>query len=409
MKVKITLLGMAIALCAAAQQPAPVHPSSAAPSFDCAKARSKPDKRICADAQLSAFDKRMADLFALAISHAPDPGEIRKAHRRWLRERDDCEDVACMKNSYERRIDALEAYTGRLPVSLARTLCTRLETPETREETLQRKSGAEDVNNDGAPETATACAGGTANVPCVSYVDAEQQPVQIHPQGFDGSTYSPLGRSTFRYGNRTFVYYSRDAALAEPSHLTYVTPTNREFRICELETSVGSAVVEGGDDVCAAVEAGEHIEAVGLTKVTDRQAVAFGRADTFTTATGAADIDNDGLDDDLIELSYASGGGQGCTFNYFELLAEDGSLVGNSKSIPVHELQGLTSDGYRGRNCGHIENRLFKSGSRIYYETNVTNNGLVPHVLRVLDGTAVATLCTFERQVTTKVSRIFVE
>jgi uncharacterized protein len=355
---KLTLVGAALALLtthAFAQQPAVQSPFEG-PSFDCRKARSRVDKSICADPELAALDRRLAELFALALSHAPDPGEIKKAQRRWLRERDDCEADACVKNSYEQRMQALETYTGRLPVTLARTLCARLEMPETRAATLERTSGIEDINNDGTPETATACAGGTANVPCVWYLDADERPVSIQPQGFEWLTYSPLGRSTFRYENRTFVYYARDAALAEPSHVSYVTPTNREFRMCEFETNVGSAV------------------------------------------------------DEVMELSYESGGGQGCTFNYFELLTDDRrSLLTGSKSAPVHELQRVPPEGYRGRNCGRIDNRLFKFGNKIYYETNVTNNALVPHELRVLDGTAVATVCTFERQVTTKVTRVFVE
>lgn len=405
------MLGLALALPAIAALAQQVERASVeGPSFACAKARSRMDKTICADGQLTSLDKRVADLFELALSQAPDPGDVKRAQRRWLRERDDCKEAACIQASYERRLNALQIYTGRLPATLTHPLCARFETSETRIETLDRKNGIEDINNDGMPETATACAGGTANVPCVSYVDADRKPVLIRPQGFEWITYSPLGRSPFRYQNLTFVYYSRDTALVEPSHVSYITPTNREVRICELETRVGSAVVEGGHDVCAAVETGERIEAVELTPIDDRQSVAFGRVDTYPKSTGLVDIDNDGLDDPIIELSYESGAGQGCTFNYFELLAEDGrTLIGNSKRRPVHELQGLEAEGYRERNCGTVENRLFKLDDKIYFETNVSNNGDLPHEVRVLDGTAVGTLCTFEREVTTQVRRVFGE
>jgi hypothetical protein len=349
-------------------------------------------------------------LFALALSQSPDPGDIKKAQRRWLRERDDCEDAACIARSYEQRLDALATYTGRMPATLVRTLCARLETPETRAQTLERKLGIEDINNDGTPEVATACTGGTANVPCVSYMNEDGKPVLIQPQGFEGFADSPLGRSAFRYENRTFVYYSRDAALAEPTHVSYITPTNREFRVCEFETAVASAVVEGGDDVCAAVEANERIEPIELTSIADRQSVTLSRPDTFAKGTGTVDVDNDGLDDVIIELSYESGAGQGCTFNYFELLSEDRSaLLGSSKSKPVRELQRLHDEGYRERNCGVVANRLFKFADKIYYETNLGNNEHFPHELRVLDGTAVGTLCTFERQVTTRARRVFSE
>ncbi len=412
MSLKLTFLGAALALLAlfAVAQQSVVQSSPDGPGFDCQRARARVEKSLCANPELLALDRRVTQLFALALSHAQDSGDIKRAQRRWLRERDACDTDTCMQSRYEERIAALETFTGRLPLTLARTLCARLETPATRAETLGRKSGSEDINNDGIPDTATTCAGGTANTPCAVYVDANKRPLLIQPQGFEGHTYAPLGRSTFRYENRTFVYYSRDAALTEPSHLSYVTPTNREFRICEFTTQAGSAVAEGGADVCAAVESGERIEPIEMTNVTPQNAPRVDRADTTARSFAAVDIDNDGLDDELIELSYDSGGGQGCSFNYFELLTDDRrSLLETSKSAPIRELQGVPPGGYRGRNCGRVQNRLFRFDGKIYYETNFANNGLVPHELRVLDGTAVAPVCTFERQVTTSVSRLFVE
>jgi uncharacterized protein len=410
LKLPIFLLSAALlasALADAQQLPA-TGAATAGPSFDCAKVRSKVDKTICADPQLSALDKRLAELFAVALSQADDQSDLKKPPRRWLRTREDCEDTNCVKKSYEQRLDGLATRTGRFPTPMLRMLCARLEIPEARTEMLERKAGSEDINNDGKPETATQCSGGTANIPCASYLDQDKRPVHIQPQGFELNTYSPLGRSAFRHESRTFVYYSRDATLAEPSYLSYITPTNREVRVCDFETAVGSAVVEGGDEVCAAVETGERIETVEWTSIADRQTTAFDRADTFPKTLGTVDIDNDGLDEPLIELSYESGGGQGCTFNYFELMAEDRqSLLANSNSSVVRELQGLQSEGYHGRNCGNVENRLFKLDDRIYYEMNVANNANLPHEVRVLEGNAVATLCTFQRQVTTRVRMVF--
>jgi uncharacterized protein YecT (DUF1311 family) len=408
--VKITLsiaiLTVVLAV-SAAEQPSALR--SDAPSFDCSRARGRVEKSVCADRELSVLDRQTAELFALALAHSSDPGDIKREQRRWLRTRDDCEDVTCFKNSYNTRVDALATYTGRLPAAMTRELCTRLAAPETREEILALKAGNDDINNDGAPDKATACAGGTANVPCVSYVDAENRPILIQPQGFEWHTYSTLGRSTFRYENRTFSYHARDAALAQPSHVSYVTPTNREFRVCEFDTIIASAVMEGGHDVCAAVETGEGIETIEVTPIAEGDS-SFGRADTVAKHRAIVDIDNDRLDETLIELSYESGGGQGCTFNYFELLdAEGKSLEPSSKSAPLRELQGLSNDGYRGRNCGNVQNRVFKFDEKIYYETNVTNQPNLVHEVRVLDGTATATLCSFAREVTTSVKAVLAE
>ena len=212
----------AVSVASAAEQPS--TPRGDTPSFECSNARGRVEKAICADRELSVLDRQVAELFALALTHASDPGDIKREQRRWLRARDDCKDAACLKGSYETRVDALATYTGRLPAASTRELCTRLAAPETRTELLAVKAGSEDINNDGIPEKATACSGGTANVPCVSYVDAENRPMLIQPQGFEWHTYSTLGRSTFRHENRTFSYHARDAALAQPSHVSYITP-----------------------------------------------------------------------------------------------------------------------------------------------------------------------------------------
>ena len=406
--VEITFLGlMFLGVCsiASGQQSTPLSEGA---SFDCKKARSRVDKLICSDRQLSTLDREMPGLFALSLTHSSEPGDLKREQRRWIRERDDCEDVTCLATSYEVRIADLAKYTGRLPRTMIQALCARVAAPDTRAQTLEQNAGVEDINNDGEPEAAIACSGGTANLPCASYVDKNNQPVLIQPQGFDWNTYSPLGRAAFRHENHTFIYYSRDAALTQPSHLSYVTPTNREFRMCEFETLVTSAVMEGGHDVCAAVETGEGIEAVELA-VSDLDAITSPpRPDTFARHTGIVDIDNDGYEEALVELSYESGGAQGCTFNYFELLAADRkTLERSSKSTPIRELQSLAPEGYRGRNCGNIQNRLFKFGNKIFYETNVANAPTMPHEVRVLDGSASATLCTFERQVTTNVRALF--
>jgi uncharacterized protein len=379
-------------------------------SFDCQRARGKIAKQVCADPQLVALDRRVSELLVLASTQVTDSAELRRDQRRWLRERDHCKAVACLLSSYETRVRQLETFTGKLPAATVLDLCTRLAAPETRGRTLAANAGSEDINNDGLAETATQCAGGTANLPCVSYV-ADGKPLQIQPHGFDWTRHSPLGRTAFRFDDRTFIYYSADAALDRPSHLTYVTPTNQELRMCEFEAVTRSVVLEGGDDVCHALQEteGEDIEAIELQDIAT-PSPAFGRDDTFARRRGSADIDNDGLEEELIELHYESGAGQGCTFNYFELLAPDGrSLDATSKAAPVRELQGVAPEGYRERNCGNVENRLLKFRDKIYLETNANNNERLPHEVRMLNGTAVASVCTLESVATTRVKRLFVE
>jgi len=405
----LTRLTVTLLTCIATQGVAQVGDGQTVPpSFDCAKARGRTEKLICATPELATLDRRVADLFAIATTQAMDAADLKRDQRRWLGDRDDCKDTVCIEQSYRDRISRLATHTGKFSEQESRRLCEAFVEPDTRAKALAMTAGREDINNDGVPDRAAQCFGGTANIPCVEYVGADEKPLQILPQGFEWMTYSAFGRATFRVDGRTFTYYSLDGNLEQPAFVSYVTPSNRELRVCDFETVVGSAVVEGGEDVCAAVESpDERIEPFELAPVAEAGRYAVDRADTTPRALAKIDIDNDGLEENLVEYSYSSGAGRGCEINYFELLTADAAPANNSNASAVRELQGLAEGGASGRNCGLIRNRLFRFGDKVYYETNATSTEGVPHELRLLQGEAVSTVCTFERQIRSKVKTLY--
>ncbi len=71
-----------------------------AASFDCAKASSANEKRICADAQLSKQDETLHALYA----RLPPSAESKADQRAWLAQRDTCDSTACLARSYADRI-----------------------------------------------------------------------------------------------------------------------------------------------------------------------------------------------------------------------------------------------------------------------------------------------------------------
>jgi uncharacterized protein len=81
----------------------------AAPSFDCAKARSKAEVAICESDTLSELDADLARAYKLALQSSPDAGAIKATQKIWLKEvRDFCEDNDCLQLSMEERIEQLE-------------------------------------------------------------------------------------------------------------------------------------------------------------------------------------------------------------------------------------------------------------------------------------------------------------
>lgn len=82
-----------------------------AASFDCAKAQSRVEKAICADAEVSTLDEHLARYYAAARSTLGRAADCMRADQmQWLRAvRNTCADAACLKKAYLERLGELDA------------------------------------------------------------------------------------------------------------------------------------------------------------------------------------------------------------------------------------------------------------------------------------------------------------
>ncbi len=85
-----------------------VHALASAASFNCAKATTFVEKRICANSTLGKLDENMANLFKNANSRPYD--QTLADQRSWLKEVALCKDDACIQKKYEERIAALREF-----------------------------------------------------------------------------------------------------------------------------------------------------------------------------------------------------------------------------------------------------------------------------------------------------------
>lgn len=76
-------------------------------SFDCSKASSFVENAICSNSELSALDDSLSSAYSKALKDA-DPGdEIKSSQRNWMKNRNSCQDNACLKKAYSQRINEL--------------------------------------------------------------------------------------------------------------------------------------------------------------------------------------------------------------------------------------------------------------------------------------------------------------
>ncbi|WP_084402476.1 lysozyme inhibitor LprI family protein [Cupriavidus sp. amp6] len=78
-------------------------------SFDCTKASSKIEKLVCSAPETGDADRRLASSYRTALAKSTDAATLKQQQRDWLKERNACEDAACLLKVTDSRIQALSA------------------------------------------------------------------------------------------------------------------------------------------------------------------------------------------------------------------------------------------------------------------------------------------------------------
>lgn len=82
--------------------------SAQAASFDCGKASTKVEHIICDNAEISKLDDELDAAYKAALKDVEQTDAIKQAQKVWMKERNGCEDVDCVKRRYESEIAFLK-------------------------------------------------------------------------------------------------------------------------------------------------------------------------------------------------------------------------------------------------------------------------------------------------------------
>ncbi|MBP6297605.1 MAG: DUF1311 domain-containing protein [Acidovorax sp.] len=96
-----------------------LEPSAPTPGFDCGAAGKTVEHWICASPELMQADERLTHAYRTAQAKPDGDAAIaalRAAQLRWLRQRNRCEDVACVAAAYQQRTEDLQASNRRVRV-----------------------------------------------------------------------------------------------------------------------------------------------------------------------------------------------------------------------------------------------------------------------------------------------------
>ncbi len=97
---------------------------------------------------------------------------------------------------------------------------------------------------------------------------------------------------------------------------------------------------------------------------------------TSAGEAGNVDFDNDGRSEVLAKLHFDDVGGRGCTYEFFDLLNDEGTGFSSSKKRQLlHELQGIDKDErYSVPHCEGNVTGWFRYKGITYYETKYPGN-----------------------------------
>lgn len=80
-----------------------------AASFDCEKAHTKVERIICDNPEISKLDDELAERYKSALKDKSRTASIRKSQKQWIKDRNGCADVGCIKRAYEERLLLLDS------------------------------------------------------------------------------------------------------------------------------------------------------------------------------------------------------------------------------------------------------------------------------------------------------------
>lgn len=255
------------------------------------------------------------------------------------------------------------------------------------------------------------------HVPCVEFKLPDGKPLHTKTINYEWKDYWTYGLNIFNKNGKWFRLHSYDDNLLKPAYVSYMTPQNNEYVVCEFESTeiedfLPDKTVPEADEICRAVKAGGSSKLKNLTlsekPIMSRSEVRdLGRYETGLERQGFLDYNNDGTPNYIGELEYASGAGRGCDYNYFDELSEDRrSFVDSEERSLLLKMQKVDLSG-RHPNCGSswngkYMNHFFSFDEKIYFEHRTRNDRAVFKI----ENNKIYEICSVKKSYETRIKSI---
>lgn len=335
-----------------------------AASFDCAKAATNSEKLICSESDLSKLDEDLNSAYKAALQNHPQAESIKQKQKQWIKERNACSDISCLKSQYTARIAQL-SLTNNGAAAACQTVVDyanrgelgKLYVPE--DKSIQAKVGKlfgqtysrggtswlVDLNDDGVPDPFLINVEGTAHISNGHAISGKEAKEIVDIESYESDL------DLLVVDGKYYVLTSNGSDLKQLLRMT----KDRFETVCEFipRNKPRIEITKGKDNpVCNAASAGnaKHVnfKPVDNETVLNKEVV---------TGLATADIDNDGKPENITLVDYESAAGRGNSSLMIRVVDNDNP----QRAIAINRM--LESfDGY------NVKQGVFTYGDLTYFD-----------------------------------------
>lgn len=297
-----------------------------AASFDCVKAATNTEKLICSNSALSKLDEELSAAYKMALKDEKQTDSIKQVQKQWIKERNGCSNVSCLKDEYTARIAQLSLANktdqSRGEMKSDAVACQTIGDYANRgelaklyvpvDEKIQPKieslfgqlSGSTtlwltDLDNDGVPDPFIINVDGTAHISNGHAISGKDANVIVDID----SSESDL--ALLAVNGKYYVLTSNGSDLKELLHMT-----RESFEpVCKFiqRNKPFIEITKGKDNpVCNAASSG-NVKHISFKPVDNKTVL----NEEVITGLATADINNDGKPEKIALVDYESGAGRG--------------------------------------------------------------------------------------------------
>lgn len=246
-----------------------------------------------------------------------------------------------------------------------------------------------DIDNNGILNDISCEWHGTAQIGTCYYLSEDNQKINFGGDDDNGRIWGNI--YFINFDNKSYILNSKNKR--EPLFLSLSNSQICSFNTKIIEQLIPNPDIEYSNEICSLVQENNlsKISYIEFSKNPSKDIQnLFDANREFPKKIAQFDYNNDGYNDNILEISYQSGAGRGCIYNYFEELDEYGKTKQNKTLSEVRDSM----------NCGGEYNKFFKYKNFVYFKYRQEQYALSKNEYKIylFQTNKIQTVCDYKQE-----------